>query len=68
MGGQRGRGSQTHQQQEAADRLVCTLLIQQSGSETRDKNLRGPARGRGNRTEWEGVRRVHESKGNEATH
>lgn len=43
--------SQTHQQQEAVDRLVCTPLVQQSGTETGDKRTReSPERGRGNQT------------------
>lgn len=40
-------GSQTHQQQEAADRLVCTPLIQQNGTERGDKRTRECLRGGG---------------------
>lgn len=40
-------GSQAHQQQEAADRLVCTPLIQQNGTERGDKRTRESLRGGG---------------------
>lgn len=36
-----GGGSQAHQQQEAVDRLLCTPLVQQSGTGARESQREG---------------------------
>lgn len=64
-GGGGGGGPQVHQQQEAADPWVCALTDSAEGFTELERANEGR---RGKQTEWEGVWRVHECKGREATH